>query len=97
MRAKLLFHEKVTFADGAIMEAVLWELPEKTLEKPHGFKYRLHYGFPGQTLVRYDNEKGKGDHKHIRDKEEPYTFTDVDTLREDFMPDVESLRGEKLG
>lgn len=59
MKAKLLFHEKVTFADGAIMEAVLWELPEKTLEEPHGFKYRLHYGFPGQTLVRYDNEKAR--------------------------------------
>ncbi len=61
MKAKLIFHEKVIFSGGAILEMVLWELPEKTKDQPHGLKYRLHYGLLGKTLVRYDNEQGKGD------------------------------------
>ena len=96
MKAKLLFRDKVIFSDGAILEMVLWQLPEKTLDQPHGFKYRLHYGLPGKTLVRYDNEKGKGDHRHIEDIEEPYDFKDVETLQSDFIMDVEAIRGERL-
>ncbi len=76
---------------------VLWDLPEKTEERPHGLKYRLHYGLHGNTLVRYDNEKGKGEHRHIGGNEEPYVFTDVETLQADFIRDVESIKGERLG
>ncbi len=39
-------------------------------------------GMPRQQsncLVRYDNEAGKGDHKHIEDREQAYQF--VDTIR----------------
>lgn len=97
MKAKLIFHEKVVFPDGAILEMILWELPEKTEERPHGLKYRLHYGLPGKTLIRYDNEKGKGDHKHIEDREEPYEFRGVEALVADFYCDIESIRGESLG
>jgi hypothetical protein len=97
MRARLIFRDKVTFPDGAIMEVVLWEVLDKTSDCPHGFKYRLHYGLPGKTLVRYDNEKGKGDHRHIKDREEPYNFKDVETLRADFIKSVESIRGERFG
>ncbi len=97
MKARLIFHDKVTFPDGAILEVVLWELPYKAQNQRHGFKYRLHYGLPGKTLVRYDNEKGKGDHRHIEDREERYTFKDVETIRADFIRDVESIRGESLG
>lgn len=94
MHARLVFQEKVTFIDGAILEMVVWELPEKTAERPHGFKYRLHYGLPGKTLVRYDNETGKGDHRHVGNEESAYVFKNVDTLRSDFFTDVEVLRGE---
>ena len=97
MKAKLLFHEKVRFPDGAILELILWELPEKTKDQPDGLKYRLHYGQHGKTLVRYDNEKGKGDHRHIEGREEPYEFKDVETLRVDFFRDIEAIRGESLG
>lgn len=63
-------------------------------ELQHKFKYRLHYGLHGKTLVRYDNEKGKGDHRHYRGQEEPYVFTDVETLKAYFFKDVPILRGE---
>ena len=91
--AKLIYHNKHTFQDGAIQEMVLWKLPEKSPERPHGLKYSLFYGLSdGTCLVRYDNELGKGDHRHIGGTEESYTFTDVDTLVGDFLSDIGKVR-----
>ena len=96
MKAKLLYKEKNQLTDGSILELVLWQLPEKTKDRPHGFKYRLYFGDSGgKSLVRYDNESGKGDHKHIGDKEISYNFTDVDTLIHDFYRDVSIYRANR--
>src|SRR5436309_2133672 len=65
-RATLLFHEKVVRADGAIIELIIWRLPRATADRRHGLKYRLYYGRGGKCLVRYDNEAGKGDHRHVK-------------------------------
>ena len=45
-------------------------------------------GAQGQRIVSYDNERGKGDHKHILNKEEPYEFVSVQQLIIDFKADV---------
>jgi hypothetical protein len=93
MRAKLIYREKFIYADGAIREMVLWQLPGKPSEKPRALKYRLYYGLADGTLiVRYDNETGKGDHRHRGGLEEPYVFTDVETLVADFLEDIEKAR-----
>jgi len=93
MRARLIYREKFIYADGAIREMVLWQLPEKTAEKPHRMKYRLYYGLAdGTCIVRYDNETRKGDHRHIRGREEPYQFKDVETLVANFLEDIEKTR-----
>ena len=93
MQAKLIYREKYFYADGAMREMVLWQLTEKTAKNPHGLKYRLYYGLAdGTCTVRYDNEPGKGDHRHKRDHEEPYQFKDVDTLVTDFLKDIEEAR-----
>lgn len=93
MEARLIYHEKFVFNDGSIREMVIWRLPRKTPERPHGLKYRLHYGPPGgQCIVRYDNETGKGDHKHVGNREEPYTFKTVEQLVDDFLQDVDRFR-----
>lgn len=76
------------FDDGAIMELKLWRLPRPSAERPHAIKYRLYYGRPGVRIVGYDNETGKGDHRHLHGREETYAFTDVETLIADFMADV---------
>jgi len=34
--------------------------------------------------VRYDNETGKGDHRHYGRYEEPYPFESLEKLIEDF-------------
>jgi len=89
MKAKLLHSEKDQLDDGSVLELVLWKLPKKTRDRPHGYKYRLYFGnSEGECLVRYDNETGKGDHKHIGNKEISYTFLDKDTLFKDFYHDV---------
>ena len=93
MRAKLIYREKYIYADGAIREMVLWQLPEKTSENPHGLKYWLYYGLSdGTCVVRYDNETGKGDHRHREEREERYKFKNVETLVEDFLEDIEKAR-----
>jgi len=43
-------------------------------------------------LVRYDNESGKGDHRHYEDREDTYRFIDVETLVQDFLADVARVR-----
>lgn len=97
MKAKLLYHHKIVDDDGNIQEIVLWELPQKTPDRPHGFKYRCYYGdADGQCIVRYDNESGKGDHKHIGLDEIEYQFTTAEQLMRDFIRDIRRLsRQEK--
>lgn len=41
--------------------------------------------------VGYDNERGKGDHKHIGKVETPYKFTTGEQLVADFLADVEGV------
>ncbi len=89
----MIYREKFIYADGAIREMVLWQLPKKTAEKTYGLKYGLYYGLAdGTCIVCYDNETGKGDHRHRDDQEEPYQFTDVETLVADFLEDIEKAR-----
>ncbi|MCP4666079.1 MAG: hypothetical protein GY849_06910 [Deltaproteobacteria bacterium] len=97
MKARLVYEEKFVYADGAIREMILWRLPEKTSDRPYGLKYRLYYGLAdGTCIVRYDNESGKGDHKHIQGREESYHFKDVDRLVADFLEEIEKAREGKI-
>jgi hypothetical protein len=80
--------------DGGIVQFKIWKLPSASKERPHGLKYSLFYGKDGVRIVGYDNEHGKGDHRHIREQETPYTFTTVDALVADFLADVEKERNQ---
>jgi hypothetical protein len=92
MKAKEYANQKIKLPDGSLVSVVIWALPKPTDERPHGFKYRLNYSAPdGTTRVRYDNERGKGDHKHLLDKEVQYSFRDIDTLLNDFWRDVDEI------
>lgn len=50
----------------------------------HRYKYRLALIDRRECVLRYDNETGKGDHRHIGPQEEPYQFTRVEKLFHDF-------------
>ena len=93
MKAKQLFRYRAV--QGALLvEMVIWQLPEATAERHHGLKYRLYCGNAGRCVVRYDNETGKGDHRHFGDAEESEDrFTSLDRLLADFREDCARLAG----
>jgi Family of unknown function (DUF6516) len=88
MKARLIARIKEAYRRGTV-EGVIWEVPAPAQPSAHRIKYRLAYVVGGECVVGYDNERGKGDHKHIRGAQAPYTFKDVPTLIRDFLQDVQ--------
>ena len=93
MPALLLHRERLDFDDGAVVEMVIWQVPAPVVGSRHRFKYRLYYGRAGERIVGYDNERGKGNHRHRRGREERYRLTTVERLVRDFLSDVAEERG----
>jgi hypothetical protein len=71
----------------------VWGLPEPLSGSTHSCKYRLAYVVEGECVLRYDNESGKGDHRHTGGKETTYVFISVDQLLDDFLADVARWKG----
>ncbi len=69
MQAKRAFYDRAEFPDGAVVEMTIWQVPKPVVGSAHPFKYSLFYGYPGQRIVGYDDECGKGDHRHLGDRE----------------------------
>jgi hypothetical protein len=93
-KAVLRYRDKARLSDGSVIEMTIWQLPAASDERPHGLKYSLFYGRSGERVVGYDNESGKGDHRHLGNREFPYAFVDVETMVADFLADVRKARGE---
>lgn len=91
MKAVLIHQFKQTWGKGRI-EGVIWQVPEAVPPTLHGYKYRLVYVVDGVRVVGYDNERGKGDHRHAGSKEMPYRFVDAPTLLRDFVDDVKDAQ-----
>lgn len=89
MPATPIIQVKEVRDDGSIVEIVVWQLNEPLAPCRHPYKYRLYYGSSGACRVRYDNERGKGDHRHLGDEEASYEFTTLERLLDDFEADVE--------
>ena len=91
MRARLLYRFRREISETVRIEGVIWEVPKPVLGSEHGFKYRLALIVDGTCVLRYDNERGKGDHRHIEGREESYTFTSAESLVREFLADVERV------
>ena len=91
MKSVLVRHEKVTDELGNTVEIKLWKVPW-TPDKPKGYKYSLVYIVEGERVIGYDNSEQKGDHRHYRGQEKPYTFTTLRQLADDFLADVEEYK-----
>jgi hypothetical protein len=72
----------------AFAELVLWQLSKPLSGSSHAFKYRLAYVVNGVCVLRYDNEAGKGDHRHFNDVESAFTFTNPADLIAAFQADM---------
>ena len=92
MKATLLRHDRFNDTYGNIVEMKIWSVPVSE-HTPYGVKYSMVYVVDGDRVVGYDNERGKGDHKHIDGRQENYQFKDADVLIEDFASDVEDYIG----
>ncbi|HEX3991828.1 MAG TPA: DUF6516 family protein, partial [Acetobacteraceae bacterium] len=84
MPATLILHRRRVFDDGGLIEMKLWQVPNPVRGSKHEFRYSLFYGREGRRLVGYDNEAGKGDHRHYGAIEEAYFLTTPERLIADF-------------
>jgi hypothetical protein len=94
MKATELLRQRISYSEVAFAELVLWQLPAPLPGSAHSYKYRLAYVVRGVCMLRYDNESGKGDHRHFREKESRYTFDGVDKLLASFQRDIERINRE---
>ena len=94
MKARQIFNRRVIISKNVFAELVAWVVPEPVVGCRHSYKYRLALIHNGSSVLRYDNEAGKGDHKHIGRDEQPYIFKDVDQLINDFLEDIRRWQDE---
>jgi uncharacterized protein DUF6516 len=95
MKAELLMRERLVLSRRAFVDIVIWKLPKPLAGSRHIFKYRLAYIANQRCVLRFDNEAGKGDHKHLDEIEVPYRFTNLDTLQADFWAEIKRRRKQK--
>lgn len=94
MKAELLVDERVHDPDGSFTEIVIWRVPRRVAPSKHDYKYRMVYIVEGKRVLGYDNERGKGDHKHRGHDERPIDFISLRKLLEAVAAEVESIRGD---
>jgi hypothetical protein len=91
--AQPVLHYRRDLPNGDIIQVVVWLLDVPLPGSAHPYKYRLHYQKDdGSDFIRYDNERGKGDHRHIGKMEEPYQFESVKKLAQDFYTTIGQTR-----
>ena len=91
MPAELLLDERHVLSETAFAELVVWRVPAAVRGSLHEFRYRLALVVQGECVLRYDNEAGEGDHRHVGKKEYEYRFKNAERLLADFWADVEEV------
>lgn len=94
MKVIRLLRTRVVYAENAFAELVLWQLPKPLKGSGHNYKYRLAYVVDGECVLRYDNETGKGDHRHYVGCESKYAFSTPEKLIADFQRDIQRWNDE---
>ncbi len=92
MKAELLLRERHVIAKDAFVELRVWRVPRAVKGSSHSYKYSLALVAAGGCVLRYDNEPGKGDHRHAGRTEAIYKFTTPESLLRDFWRDVDRWR-----
>jgi hypothetical protein len=94
MKAIELLRQRIVYAENRFAELVLWRLSRQVAGSNHFFKYRLVYVVNEVCVLRYDNEDGKGDHRHWGEGERKYNFTTPEELLADFYRDIKRWNNE---
>jgi hypothetical protein len=95
MKAEALARERHVVAENAFVEIVVWHIPHPVKGSTHRFKYHLALVVAGECVLRYDNETGKGDHRHVGEIETSYSFSSYEKLLVDFWADVDAWRQQR--
>jgi hypothetical protein len=94
MKAVELVRNRIVLAENRFAEMVLWHLVRPLPGSGHVFRYRLAYVVDEICVLRYDNESGKGDHRHWGGRESDYEFVNPEKLLADFRADIERWNHE---
>jgi hypothetical protein len=94
MKARLLLSERHQIRSDAFVALRVWDVPEPVRASAHRYKYSLALVVDGVCVLRYDNEAGKGDHRHIGRLQAPYSFVTAEQLVVDFWDDVDRWNPE---
>ena len=94
MKASLLIRNRIAYGEEQFAEIVVWLVPVALPGSEHAYKYRLAFVKHGACVLRYDNEAGKGDHRHAKGKETRYRFSTLEKLFADFERDIRRYRNE---
>ena len=92
MKARLLQRNEVFVDQDLWAEIAVWVVPTSVRGSEHEYKYRFALIDKDRCVLRYDNEAGKGDHKHLSEVEVPYVFRTLEQMQDDFWIDVEEYR-----
>ena len=89
-----MLRQRDYFEDGSFVEMKIWRVPEPVLPSEHRYKYNLVYITEGKRVLGYDNERGKGDHRHADDSEEVVCFGSMTELVDRFIGELLLIRGD---
>ena len=88
MKAALLVRNRITYGDELFAEVVVRQVAQPLAGSTHRYKYRLAFVAHGACVLRYDNEAGKGDHRHALGTQARYRFATPERLFADFERDI---------
>lgn len=91
MKARLIYEQRLKINEWRFVEIVVWQVPASVPGSEHRYKYRLACVDDGQCRLRFDNERGKGDHYHLHGQEMPYHFSTLSALFDDFFALVSEM------
>ena len=94
MKATQLVRRRIEYTDDRFAEIVVWKLDRPVPGSKHLYKYRLAYVVNAECVLRYDNETGKGDHRHMGGREFEYAFRSIEATLSDFQSEVRRLNDE---
>ena len=94
MKAVELLRRRIVYSESSFAELVLWRVPKPRAGSNYAFKYRLAYIVDGECVLMFDNEAGKGDHRHFGGKEGHYVFSTPEKLIADFQRDIARWNNE---
>ena len=88
MKATLMARTRIVYSVRAFAELVLWRVPLPLPGSARVYKSRLAFVVDEICVVRYDNEVGKRDHRHVNSEEYDYRFSKPERLMQDFQNDM---------